>query len=265
MPEKKKRRKTGCLTCRARRVKCDEAKPKCERCLASNVECLGYQQKRQIAIQCAQLQPTACVPGAVPLADEQNGQLALKYRNDQQPLVALPCNPRPSQRPHARARHILAYHQYLFRTVSILFPPEHYYFWKDWLCEQAWESEVAFDAIIALGTIHRAALLKSEPDANARNRSLDTSVIAEQAYTQALQESSQIFGDPGSLNEVHVAVILLLAYFEVWCCHSTTSHLLTDFLIVLCWKHNGYLPPPKTCQSLSNELGHKVRRPRSSA
>nr|XP_036581263.1 tannase subunit protein [Colletotrichum truncatum]KAF6789531.1 tannase subunit protein [Colletotrichum truncatum] len=35
--------KTGCRTCKARKVKCDEAKPKCMRCTSSGRECAGYE------------------------------------------------------------------------------------------------------------------------------------------------------------------------------------------------------------------------------
>ncbi|OAQ97290.1 hypothetical protein LLEC1_00051 [Akanthomyces lecanii] len=34
--------KTGCMTCRARRVKCDEAKPACARCVSTKRKCSGY-------------------------------------------------------------------------------------------------------------------------------------------------------------------------------------------------------------------------------
>jgi hypothetical protein len=34
--------RTGCTTCKQRRVKCDEAKPTCLRCRASGKQCLGY-------------------------------------------------------------------------------------------------------------------------------------------------------------------------------------------------------------------------------
>ncbi|KAF4948193.1 hypothetical protein FGADI_9821 [Fusarium gaditjirri] len=37
-----KQSKFGCLTCKRRRVKCDETKPSCRRCLFSKVSCLGY-------------------------------------------------------------------------------------------------------------------------------------------------------------------------------------------------------------------------------
>ncbi|QRW07231.1 Fungal Zn(2)-Cys(6) binuclear cluster domain [Ceratobasidium sp. AG-Ba] len=36
------RSKTGCLTCKNRRKKCDETRPTCERCRIARMECLGY-------------------------------------------------------------------------------------------------------------------------------------------------------------------------------------------------------------------------------
>ncbi|KAK5114932.1 hypothetical protein LTR62_002091 [Meristemomyces frigidus] len=38
----KRRTKTGCLTCRKRRIKCDEVQPSCRNCAKSKRECLGY-------------------------------------------------------------------------------------------------------------------------------------------------------------------------------------------------------------------------------
>ncbi|KAK3303684.1 uncharacterized protein B0T15DRAFT_421124 [Chaetomium strumarium] len=38
----RKRTKTGCITCRKRRIKCDEGKPTCNICIKSNRECEGY-------------------------------------------------------------------------------------------------------------------------------------------------------------------------------------------------------------------------------
>ncbi|KAM6485590.1 hypothetical protein HDV62DRAFT_257856 [Trichoderma sp. SZMC 28011] len=42
IPIGKKKVKTGCKTCKERRVKCDEAKPECHRCLSRNRYCGGY-------------------------------------------------------------------------------------------------------------------------------------------------------------------------------------------------------------------------------
>ncbi|KAK4100844.1 hypothetical protein N658DRAFT_84975 [Parathielavia hyrcaniae] len=41
----RKRTKTGCLTCRRRRIKCDEGKPICSNCIKSKRDCEGYSQR----------------------------------------------------------------------------------------------------------------------------------------------------------------------------------------------------------------------------
>lgn len=41
----RKRTKTGCLTCRRRRIKCDEGKPICRNCQKSRRQCEGYNQR----------------------------------------------------------------------------------------------------------------------------------------------------------------------------------------------------------------------------
>ncbi|KAI5926162.1 hypothetical protein F4810DRAFT_699701 [Camillea tinctor] len=41
----RKRTKTGCLTCRKRRIKCDEGRPTCNNCLKSKRQCDGYNQR----------------------------------------------------------------------------------------------------------------------------------------------------------------------------------------------------------------------------
>ncbi|KAK4238388.1 transcriptional regulatory protein moc3 [Achaetomium macrosporum] len=40
-----RRTKTGCLTCRRRRIKCDEGKPTCNNCIKSKRECDGYNKR----------------------------------------------------------------------------------------------------------------------------------------------------------------------------------------------------------------------------
>ncbi|KAJ5899058.1 hypothetical protein N7495_003802, partial [Penicillium taxi] len=40
--EVKRRTKTGCLTCRKRRIKCDEGHPVCRNCVKSKRDCMGY-------------------------------------------------------------------------------------------------------------------------------------------------------------------------------------------------------------------------------
>ncbi|KAH7328181.1 hypothetical protein B0I35DRAFT_10834 [Stachybotrys elegans] len=44
-PNVRKRTKTGCLTCRKRRIKCDEGRPVCHNCIKSKRHCEGYIQR----------------------------------------------------------------------------------------------------------------------------------------------------------------------------------------------------------------------------
>ncbi|ORY13478.1 hypothetical protein BCR34DRAFT_586445 [Clohesyomyces aquaticus] len=55
--EIKRRTKTGCLTCRKRRIKCDEAHPVCRNCQKSKRECLGYDPIFKPQPGPAQIQP----------------------------------------------------------------------------------------------------------------------------------------------------------------------------------------------------------------
>ncbi|KLO86236.1 uncharacterized protein FFNC_04587 [Fusarium fujikuroi] len=41
----RKKTKTGCLTCRKRRIKCDEGRPTCNNCIKSERHCEGYNQR----------------------------------------------------------------------------------------------------------------------------------------------------------------------------------------------------------------------------
>ncbi|KAI9864796.1 MAG: hypothetical protein M1813_002566 [Trichoglossum hirsutum] len=62
--EIKRRTKTGCLTCRKRRIKCDEAHPTCRNCQKSKRECLGYDPifKAQPGPAAIQPAPTSAPP-----------------------------------------------------------------------------------------------------------------------------------------------------------------------------------------------------------
>lgn len=207
--ERKRRVKTGCLTCRQRRVKCDERKPTCQRCEAANIECSGYQIPRKIPLKRRATN------------DEANGQKAVNSTSTLpgnplggSPLVAYPNNPNDSQRPHLRAREVLAHHQYSYKTAALLFREDHLYFWRDQVLEAAWDTEFVYDAVVALGTMHRAVLLLSKP--NDKWRGLDTKVIAFQAYGNALRQISGLYGKYNSQYlEMMIAVLLLLTYFEV--------------------------------------------------
>ncbi|EXJ59861.1 hypothetical protein A1O7_04008 [Cladophialophora yegresii CBS 114405] len=59
--------RSGCITCKARRVKCDEQKPECQRCLRANRKCEGYPVgARGQATQQLPLEPTSITAYSIP-------------------------------------------------------------------------------------------------------------------------------------------------------------------------------------------------------
>jgi hypothetical protein len=107
--------------------------------------------------------------------------------------------------------------------VHVLFPACYFHFWRDTLCQEAWEVEYIYDTITALGSLHRASLLlvaggsDENENENAKSRGADTKVTALQTYTMAIQGLSRRLkskSDPPS-SDIVIAVLLLLAYFEV--------------------------------------------------
>lgn len=159
--------------------------------------------------------PQTQTPSDSATSSRSPAQPVVHYERDGLPLIALPNNPTPMQRPHSRARDILAYHQYVFRTVPVLFPACYFHFWRDMLCQEAWEVECIYDAIIALGSLHRASLLLARSEDNARSRGAHTKVTALQTYTMAIEGLSRQLKSQPPAPDVLVAVLLLLAYFEV--------------------------------------------------
>ncbi|KAJ5182498.1 hypothetical protein N7492_000114 [Penicillium capsulatum] len=216
MDAKKRRSRTGCLTCRARRVKCDERKPACERCNSANIECAGYAEKRRLLVRRTGHISTPMTT-ATSLSDpghEVDVAAQQHVLPGELPLIALPNNPTPSQLPHTRARDVLAFHQFLFRTMPILFPPESLSFWQDYVCQEAWEVEYVFEAIVALGSMHRATLLLSQESEGDRDRGFDTKVIALQIYSSALKGISDTLANRQISTALLLGVLILFAYVE---------------------------------------------------
>lgn len=236
MYDRKRRARTGCLTCRARRIKCDEQAPECRRCIAANVACAGYEQQRVVvpvkpqdrARRQRQTTPvlvredTAGSLSSGLLSSGSSFRLQSEARDptitmtgNHTPLVAFPSSPHPSQCPSLGARHVLGYHQVLLRTLPILFPPQHLQFWRDDLLQEAWGCDHLYLTIVALGNSHRAALMTMADRECDRINGLDMKITAVQLYTQALQELAKNMEEAKQTPILLVASLCLMAYFEV--------------------------------------------------
>ncbi|KAI1819906.1 hypothetical protein F4861DRAFT_525187 [Xylaria intraflava] len=86
--EIKRRTKTGCLTCRKRRIKCDEQHPTCKNCQKSKRECLGYDpifknQQQQPQQQPQQQQQQSQQPSHQSLSNQQPHHVTGTFRSSQ--------------------------------------------------------------------------------------------------------------------------------------------------------------------------------------
>lgn len=219
-----KRSRTGCLSCRRRRVKCDEHRPSCKRCDSANIYCAGYEMKQYVEARRPR-KVTSPATAEQPLSDSSAPPTESVHTflapASERPLENgfppswLPNHPRPDQRPGQGARHVLGYHQFLSRTLPLLFPREHMYFWRDFLCEEAWGIEYLHLTMTSLGNLHRAVLMLSAKEEITQTSGLDIKIHAVQAYTQALQELSNQIDEAKKTPGILVAVFCLMAYFEV--------------------------------------------------
>ncbi|WEW60726.1 hypothetical protein PRK78_006213 [Emydomyces testavorans] len=114
----KRRTKTGCLTCRKRRIKCDERHPVCRNCEKSKRECLGYDPVFRSQPGPSALQP-APFQTSFPVAAPQTPQPASAPPNAVQvvseppshspslpaatPSVASPSSEQPNQTPNVNS------------------------------------------------------------------------------------------------------------------------------------------------------------------
>ncbi|KAL3473505.1 fungal-specific transcription factor domain-containing protein [Aspergillus californicus] len=83
---KQSKSRNGCITCKAKRLKCDEAKPACLQCKKRNVDCGGYKKNfkwRSFG--------ESNVPGRIAASKEKKGSTSPSTRN------AVPCSQKPAE------------------------------------------------------------------------------------------------------------------------------------------------------------------------
>lgn len=131
--------RTGCDTCKKRRVKCDEAKPSCLRCRASGKQCLGYPWV-SAAKHFEPSQPTSACGGRRRPSesddndnDNRDSSRTSRSASTPEPLLSLqrrePCY--PSFADIAAAPSILAFSSSNFDSANEKYSHD---FFRHWLC-----------------------------------------------------------------------------------------------------------------------------------
>jgi Fungal Zn(2)-Cys(6) binuclear cluster domain/Fungal specific transcription factor domain len=188
-----KRVRTGCSTCRKRRVKCDEGKPVCRRCRNANFHCEGYEQPQRLS-------STPLISAASPTQDTHS--LLTTHSSE------------PSWR-HVRWRQeqLPLFHHFVTVTVPRLFRGDHVSFWRDQAAQMSYGVDLVYEALLAIGAVHRAKLLGCS-DITVAEASR-CKIHGLQAYGRALQLLPSFLNREGT--ELFSALIALsmLTYFEV--------------------------------------------------
>ncbi|TVY89708.1 Transcriptional regulatory protein [Lachnellula willkommii] len=189
-----RRVRTGCITCRKRRIKCDEAKPICARCRSANFLCEGYATPKQAPA-------TALLSDSSPRRNSHSlherasfGELSWRRTNWRQEQLPL-------------------YHHFVTTTVVRLFRSDHVNFWRDQVAQMSFGLDVVYEALLAIGAMHRSSLLsclnQNAPEAT------KLKVLGLRAYGETLRLLPSHLGH-NTVTEISavLVVLMLLAYFE---------------------------------------------------
>ncbi|KAG8533072.1 uncharacterized protein KY384_001855 [Bacidia gigantensis] len=207
------RTRTGCLTCRRRRVKCDEAKPVCNRCQTANLVCDGYREKRRVVSpgpSSAAPFPSVALTQAAYVTTSAAPRI-FSYEG----VPGVPAT--PSVFPHTsnRADHLCAYHQFVTSTVYQLFRKDQLYFWRDRIARMSWHIDLVYESIQAIGAIHLAHSIPHSGIMQAEVQRLK--VIGLRAYNNAVHQLTiELNGHYEGREEILMVTLLLLNIFE--CC-----------------------------------------------
>ena len=203
--------RTGCITCRKRRIKCDEARPGCDRCRNANFSCEGYEGPRSVHNEISS--PRKASQAVV------KAQRLPKFRSSSPRSDMFSPNmveELPWRQTKWRSEQLPLYHHFVTSTVIRLFSADHVSFWRDRVAQMSFGVEGVYEALLAVGAAHRASLLSCSKVNFQEVRRLRVHGL--RAYGRALNLlAADIQGqrEGGTDSEAVLIVLLLCTYFEV--------------------------------------------------
>lgn len=187
--------RTGCLTCLRRRVKCDETKPFCARCRTGNFTCEGYRPPRRVP-------PPLSAPASELelIANNETPSQELSWRHASWRREQLPL-----------------YHHFVTTTVLRIFRQDHVAFWRDEVAQMSYGKDIVYEALLALGAIHRSSLLACQYG-NLVEEATRSKLLGLRAYGNTLRMLRSDLVQHTSEAFSVLIVLILLTYFEVCIC-----------------------------------------------
>ncbi|KAI3316697.1 hypothetical protein HD806DRAFT_527687 [Xylariaceae sp. AK1471] len=152
-----KKSKTGCATCKKRRVKCDETKPHCNRCESTGRRCDGYIQPRdnQPDSETATTSRSSSPHGPPTSADHES----FIYPGHQSPMelrVALP---------RSNLKEVRSYHFFLEVAAPMLAGVFDVDFWIVEIPRACFVDRAIWHAAVSLGAVYEVYLARNTPRA----------------------------------------------------------------------------------------------------
>jgi hypothetical protein len=188
--------RTGCATCRRRRVKCDEQKPTCNRCRTANFHCEGYPLPRRLS-NTSNISASRSQKSSSPESTASFPEISLRHKDWRQEQLQL-------------------YHHFVTTTAVRLFRNDHISFWRDEVAQKSYGVDLVYEALLALGAMHRSSLIACQegngPEA------IRFKLLGFHAYGRTIKLLPNYLGQ-NSAPEIctSLIVLMLLAYFEVCC------------------------------------------------
>ncbi|ETN46915.1 uncharacterized protein HMPREF1541_01104 [Cyphellophora europaea CBS 101466] len=221
MPSRRSHTKShhGCRQCKARRVKCDETAPQCQRCVKRHITCSFVTDGTDGFVQSATPAPLPTAPQVDHLAPKDgptNGYHNVEvplHRFDmpqpsqpQQPSLASSISPAP---PPAKVLDLLdleLIHQYCTRTyLSISSRLATHVIWRDAVFREGLRHEFVLRGIMATAALHRAS---THPVYSDEYRKYANAALIHQHA--ALQEYSPLTASPTADNAVALFSLSML-------------------------------------------------------
>ncbi len=187
--------RTGCTTCKIRRVKCDETQPSCNRCTSTGRKCDGYEFTH----------------------DQASSAQALTISRPQAPAprhpLSLPSSISVTFSGTAKERRI--FHRFQVRTIPAFAGSSELEFWESLVLKVGQQEPVVRNAIVALGTLHE--------DYQRRDGKHSQGMMTDPSYQRALSLYGEALRrlnerlDEGNRTSAKVALIssILFTCFEV--------------------------------------------------
>ncbi|KAF2843634.1 hypothetical protein M501DRAFT_985734 [Patellaria atrata CBS 101060] len=190
--------RTGCVTCRIRRIKCDEAKPSCLKCTSTGRVCEGY------------------IDGPLPRKPRSPEPSAVTRPRDGSFRPIVPSTSATLHRPTSQIGfdHPLELRSLdFFRTRTMPSATEFFHseLWSQWVLQLCHSEPAIKHGILAISALHER--YEREPSLYSPCDEKDFAFVQ---YAQAVQHSNQLMMSPESgpshLSKILIACVLFICY-----------------------------------------------------